>query len=582
MIETPHYSKVPKGFVENLRFRRNIYNLVQQERDPVEAEARAAELRRMCAQDILFYFNTFCWTYDPRRVPPALPFITYEYQDEAILELAAAIRDGHDVGIEKSRDMGASWICILVMEWYWHFFPLQSFLFVSRIEDYVYKSGDMKALFQKLQFCHDRMPTWMFDKKPTLNKLHLRNNDNGSTIDGEATTGDVGRGDRRTAILLDEFAAVENKDGYRALSSTRDVTNCRVFNSTPQGASGAYVDMITKPSLHKIRMHWTQHPIKSQGLYHDGKGKPRSPWYDDQCERAASEAEIRQELDIDYGAADSLFFNTVILEDIEREICRPPAQVGELDFQVDSLDPLPEAFQPRDKGRLSLWTPIGENGKPPDDTLYFVACDIATGTGASNSTISVGAKKSGEKVAAFVSPNISPHELAHVAIALCKWFHNAQLGWEVNGPGQGFSKAVMEFGYGHLLFRRNEASISKKITDTPGWHSNPNTKVPLLQEYRRALQNREFLNRSKEAVAECRAYVYCTGDGVAHTRSLTIADPSGAKANHGDRVIADAICWKMIKEVARDTRPKQQEALPGTFAHRRKLREAEERRQDYW
>jgi hypothetical protein len=35
--------------------------------------------------------------------------------------------------------------------------------------------------------------------------LGLRNEVNGSTIDGESTNPDLGRGDRRTSMLIDEF-----------------------------------------------------------------------------------------------------------------------------------------------------------------------------------------------------------------------------------------------------------------------------------------------------------------------------------------------------------------------------------------
>ncbi len=60
------------------------------------------------------------------------------------------------------------------------------------------------------------------------------NADNGSVIDGESTTGDAGRGDRRTAMFIDEYAAFDVTDGYRVLLASRDTTNCRGFNSTPE------------------------------------------------------------------------------------------------------------------------------------------------------------------------------------------------------------------------------------------------------------------------------------------------------------------------------------------------------------
>ena len=76
-----------------------------------------------CSRDILYWINTFVWTFDPRKPNPKIPFITYEYQDEAFLAMDEALPGaggefkGHDVIIEKSRDMGASWICLTLFAW---------------------------------------------------------------------------------------------------------------------------------------------------------------------------------------------------------------------------------------------------------------------------------------------------------------------------------------------------------------------------------------------------------------------------------------------------------------------------------
>ncbi|MCK5604749.1 hypothetical protein KAR91_22860, partial [Candidatus Pacearchaeota archaeon] len=296
-VETPYYSLVPKEFYANLAFRRKMIEL------GASSFEAAKELWIMCKRDPLFYINTFVFTYDPRRQPSALPFITYEYQDEAILELNEAVGN-YDLFIEKSRDMGASWLCLFVPQYRFQFHDLQSFLMVSRKEDLVDKTEDPDCLFWKVDFIHENQPAWL-RPRVNRNKLHIYNLDNGSTIDGSSTTGDVGRGGRRTAILLDEFASVD--DGYAVLAATRDTTTCRLFNSTPKGTGNAFYDM-KMTDIRKLRMHWSQHPIKAEGLYtsKDGQliiiddrhnhaegyefildGKLRSPWYDVQCKRAA-------------------------------------------------------------------------------------------------------------------------------------------------------------------------------------------------------------------------------------------------------------------------------------------------------
>ena len=90
-------------------------------------------------------------------------------------------------------------------------------------------------------------------------------------IDGESTTGNVAVGDRRTAIGLDEFSKVDVNEGFQILSATRDVTRCRIFNSTPQGIGNAYHKVIHELAAMILRLHWTKHPKKNKGTYTSGK-----------------------------------------------------------------------------------------------------------------------------------------------------------------------------------------------------------------------------------------------------------------------------------------------------------------------
>ena len=65
----------------NLLFRKKVLELA------LEKEDFALQLWIMCSRDLLFYINTFCFTYDPRKIPKIteLPFITYDYQDVAFV-----------------------------------------------------------------------------------------------------------------------------------------------------------------------------------------------------------------------------------------------------------------------------------------------------------------------------------------------------------------------------------------------------------------------------------------------------------------------------------------------------------------
>jgi len=537
-------------------------------------EAFQQTLWDICKHDLLFYINCFVWTYDPRRKPgqKRIPFVTWPFQEEAALVINECI-GSEDLVIEKSRDMGASWLVLIVFEWRWHFFPMESFLLVSRKEELVDKTEDPKCLMWKIDFIHKHQPGWLL---PRMNrqKLHLANLSNGSTIDGESTTGDVGRGDRRGAILLDEFAAVEN--GPAVLAATGDTSPCRISASTPKGTGNAFyseVERANSGKKRKLRFHWTAHPLKVRGLYYDEHGKPRSKWYDRECERRSHPMEIKQEVDIDYLGSNYQFFDQNQLDECERRDCCPAYVVGELDYSTDTLESA--KFLERTDGAFKLWFWPDEHGKPPESE-YVVAADIATGTGASNSCLTVLDKKTGEKVLAYACSKIRPEAFAALAVAVCKWFstreHSPFLIWEATGPGRNFGDRVVELGYDNIYYRRNEQSISRKMSDVPGWWPTPDNKRACLGKYREALGNGSFINRDLDAIREAREYVYVPGsDTVEHARQTNTLDPSGARANHGDRVIADALAEKGREESGKIRVSQDQHEPPeGTFAYRRK------------
>lgn len=537
-----------------------------------------------CRDDILFYLNAFCWVFEPRD-KQVYPFITWPFQDKIIRRMVKAL-GRHDILIEKSRDMGASWMCLAVFEHSWHFEENVSYLLVSRNESFVDDTGNPKALFWKIDFLHKFQPPWLLPKL-TRSSMHLHNDDTGSTIDGESTNKDVARGDRRTAILLDEFAAVEN--GYSILNATADATDCRIFNSTPKGTGNAFYDtrekMMQAYPERVLRAHWSEHPHKAEGLYYDLDGRPRSPWYDAECQRRPHPQEIAQELDIDYLGSDFQFFDVPTVEKRIKEDCRPPVLRGEVEYGGAECSFV--QFLPRNDGHLKLWQLLDVNDLPAQDRNYCVGVDVSTGSGASNSVIVVGDCKTAEIVAEYVNPGIRPEKLAELCFVIANWFGGIDRGafviWEANGPGKNFGDRLIELGYRNFFYRRNEESMSKKATDTPGWWATPKNKLAVMGEYRRALGESSIIVRSRESLRECLQYVFLKNQTVAHAAAQNTLDPSGARDNHGDRVVATALCYKIMCGRGNPELMALNELISPHSVYGRRQRFMRERRQSqYW
>ena len=171
-----------------------------------------------------------------------MPFITYGFQDDAITSLNDAISIGRDVFIDKSRDMGATWLVLGTFTWRFLTQMGEEFRVGSRKEDFVDKVGDMGSLFEKMRYLLNRLPWFLlpqgFDAKRDMPYMKIVNKDLGSAVIGEATNENFARGDRKKAVLFDEFQTWEKGD--EAWRSASDATPCKIALGTPQGEDTAF------------------------------------------------------------------------------------------------------------------------------------------------------------------------------------------------------------------------------------------------------------------------------------------------------------------------------------------------------
>lgn len=574
------YLKVPKGLEENLLFRRWVLDRADQNKRIRDG------LRDTCKHDLLFYVNAFGWTFDPRLAQKIIPFITYPFQDRTLVlgdpnaanrllngySILQCIEDQRDLVMFKSRDMGASWMSLVSMQWCWLFHPGMSFLIISRKAELVDKPGDPKALFWKLDFFHKCLPEWLLNPDDYARRAgNFENLTNHSTIDGESTTGASGVGDRRTGVFIDEFSRIERPDAEQLLAGTADTTECRIFNYTvPIDSQHPSVELAKREDVRKIRLHWTEHPEKAEGLYRYSPqlkrveqldlypfpadytfvtdGKMRSPWYDDQERRRANKREMAWMIDIDFEGATYQFFEKALLVELQQQYCCRPYWEGMLN--VDPVTGQDAELVEMEGGPIRLWCNLDSSNRPPL-SVYGAGADISLGVNATNSSFSVVNRKTGEKVLDYSTCIVEPKPFATICVALCRLFKSpedvpAQLAWEVQGPGIAFGKRVMELGFRDIYWRKNEQKMGEKIkNEYPGWNPSPENKLQLMLDYRTALVDRRLINRCHEALEECNQFQFTTQGRLEHAAQATTSDRTAAKDNHADRVIADALACKM-------------------------------------
>jgi len=238
---------------------------------------------------ICLFIELFGFTFDPRpqAYPNHLPFIPFDYQKDAIKWLVNCIENAEDGLIEKSRDMGITYIMMYVCFWYWLFREGTNILVGSYKEDLV-DNKTVDSLFGIIDYAVSSMPKWILPRnfKKDKNRTHLKltNPMNWNQITGDTMNSEFGRGARKTLIIFDELGSWEYaRDAWESASQS---TTCRIANSTPKGKN-FYSHLANETNIKKLRLHWTLHPLKDV------------EWYEFEKSRNSEET-VAQELDISY------------------------------------------------------------------------------------------------------------------------------------------------------------------------------------------------------------------------------------------------------------------------------------------
>jgi hypothetical protein len=561
----------PKEHRENLELRRKVLLRAKQ-----EPEYRA-KVKSLFHKDPLFAFNVFFWTYDPRKRPlHDMPFMTWDYEDDFILEVIASVKGGYDFLGEKSRDMGVSWCVLTAFLWLW-LNPTggTDFLLGSRVEDYVDKKGDMRALFPKIRYNLYKLPKWLRPKNFNLrqhdNHMKLINPETGATLTGESANPNYSTGGRYAAVFFDEFAKWEHD--ISAWTAAGDASPCRIAVSTAFGVSNQFYNLVTDSNIKRMTMHWSIHPEKSVGLNciwpppnEDDKlvakenWKPRekltSPWYEQEIHRRDSR-EVAQELDINYLGSGMPVFDGRAWEALQA---------------LHQLNMQPKAyFRPRlEERKLEQFAgePLDLQGYlkvyefPEKFKTYSMGVDVVEGRADGDfSVITVLCRETKDVVASYYS-RLDENLLALVVLAVSNFYTKPKdsywapwVGIETPGPGLATFDECERLGVNNLFVSATLDSTRASVAYKKGWRNTTISRPELLAGLKKWLAYRM---------------------GVAHPRAIgemmtleygKTGKPQAKGRHHDDEVFALGIALQVDEQapyerVKGDPVPLRSDGLP--------------------
>lgn len=239
------------------------------------------------AQGCIDFIEDWCDTFDPRNAgttrPTRIPFILFKRQREFIEFLHACYVTEADGLVEKSRDMGATWLCCAFSVWCFLFVPGSDIGWGSRKALSVDQIGNMNSIFEKMRFILRTVPTEFWpsgfsDDNMSYMRIHAAD---GNSIVGESGD-DIGRGGRTKATFKDESSHYEHPEMIEA--ALGDNTRVQIDISSVNGLGNVFhrkrengVEWcggpVIKGKTNVFVMDWSDHPEKTAEWHAERKAK---------------------------------------------------------------------------------------------------------------------------------------------------------------------------------------------------------------------------------------------------------------------------------------------------------------------
>ena len=536
-------------------------------------------LLKTCRQSFAFWRDHFVWslfdqTWDAEGklvgtegAKTVRPYIGWPINDGYHAAFRSAVKLNRKFVVPKAREMMATWhmLCEHVHTYLFEF--NQRTIIIAEKADKV-DGPSPDALFPRMRFILTNLPWWMradnWDVKRYCQSGALVNPLTGSSIVGDTTTANVGRGQRPVFITADE--ADFNESLAEIIVGTNNATRCLALISSinPRG-SGAFKAECFKSQNVVFPMGYWSHPAKGRarawsedttGQYTNSKGKLFwwTPYI--QNEIFGRGIDVRSSIlpneMIDFGGGQNTVFDPNVLANmIANSQHNAPSADGDIVHVAEGYARDESLRQKRIKdikfkqGRpapLRLWCPL-LNGRPPQDTQYVLGADVSNGLAASNSVVTVIDVIAARRVATWTSTQTDPAELSRVLVMLSLWFGGrggqATICWETNGPGQTVGKFLRELGAQKLYAGEN---------GEPGWTSSRANKQQLVEQLRIAYERGRFTDWDAAVLQECQDWIYGTGGWVGPSK---LRRDGEAEATHGDRVVSTMIAWHVAEQVQR-------------------------------
>jgi len=500
-----------------------------------------------CTKSAEYYLGTFGMVYHPKK--GHVKFNLFDYQKEAL----ASYQDNRFNIVLKSRQTGFSTLTAGYIAWMIIFHRAKEIVVVANKQD------NAQGFIRKIKTFIKKTPDWMVPALESDNKKSIVLA-NGSMVTAQATTGDAGRSESLSLLVIDEAAIIDTSkvdDLWAAAFPTLSLGGSAIIISTPKGVGNWYhqqwlASMNKESDFIPLIAHWTDHPVYgAEATWHcseckhiqdhgnmnflkdkvvcEGCGKdalvPTSNWYEEQKKQLGDPRKVAQELDMDFLGSGDQVIQEKYIKAMEKFCTIPIRQAGWDD-------------------NLWIWV------EPEDEHEYLISADVARGDGSDFSACHVLDVGTREQVAEYKG-KLPPDLFAKFLAELGYEYNDALIVSEANSIGYATCLKLVEMEYPNIYYsmkgihgqrrRKLEKALKNKEDNmVPGFQTTLTTRPLIFAQLEQEIRTKTITVRSIRMISELRTLVYHNGR------------PEAMHGYNDDLSIAMAICLFVMATTLND------------------------------
>jgi hypothetical protein len=447
-----------------------------------------------CGKDASYFINNYAKIAHPMH--GLIPFKTYPFQDDLLEDFD----DYRFNVILKGRQLGISTITAAYICWMLLFYRDKNVLVIAT------KFQTAANLVKKVKSMMQGLPPWLRIASIKIDNRTSFVLTNGSEVKASSTSGDAGRSEALSLLVIDEAAHVEGlEDLWTGLYPTLSTGGRCIALSTPNGVGNWFHKVYVEADagindFHPVVLPWDVHPERDE------------EWFAKET-RNMSARQIAQELECNFNASGE---TVISAEDINRlydGICEPKYRVG---FDRN----------------LWLWEQYDASG------TYLLAADVARGDGADYSVFQLIKLETMEIIGEYQGkPNLE--QFASVLDNTGREFGNCLLVVENNSLGISILEKLQEREYPNLYFSIkgtheyvDQIQAESLSNSVPGFTTSSKTKPLIIAKLEEFIRNQLITIYSSRAINEFKTFIWNNNRAQA------------MRSYHDDLIMALAIaCW---------------------------------------